>query len=198
MSLVVRVLTSREKKITHELERLFSVADDQFRRSMGGLLPPTVVGGNRITSLTNGDEFYPAMLNAIASARHSITFETYIYWQSDIGRQFADALIDRARAGVKVHVLLDWQGSMKMNPQSVRGLKDAGVEVERYHPLRWYNIRHFNNRTHRKIVVVDGTVGFTGGAGIADLWCGYAQDPDHWREPLVLLLFQSQNEKSIA
>lgn len=182
VSLVVRVLTSREQKITHEIEHVFSVADDQFLRSMSGLLPPAVLGGNRITSLTNGDAFYPAMLNAIGLARHSVTFETYIYWQSEIGRQFADALMDRARAGVKVHVLLDWVGTMDMDPQSVQSLKDAGVEVERYHPLRWYNIRRLNNRTHRKLLVVDGTVGFTGGAGIADLWSGSAQDPDHWRD----------------
>ena len=182
LSLVVRVLTSREKKIAHEIEHLFPVADDQFLRSMGGLLPPAVLGGNRITALTNGDEFFPAMLNAIRSARHSVTFETFIYWQGEIGRQFADALIDRARAGVKVHVLLDWLGTKKMDPQSVQSMKDAGVEVERYHPLRWYNIRRVNNRTHRKLLIVDGTVGFTGGAGIADVWVGNAQDPDHWRD----------------
>src|SRR5512133_1297724 len=182
LSLVVRVLTSREKKIAHEIEHLFSVADDQFLRSLGGLLPPAVLGGNRITALTNGDVFFPVMLNAISSARHSVTFETFIYWQGEIGRQLADALIDRARAGVKVHVLLDWLGTKKMDPQSVQSLKDAGVEVERYHPLRWYNLRRINNRTHRKLLVVDGTVGFTGGAGIADHWLGCAQNPDHWRD----------------
>lgn len=182
LTLVVSVLTSREKKIAHEIDHVFSVADEQFLRSMGGLLPPAVLGGNRITALTNGDEFFPAMLNAIGSSRHSVTFETFIYWQGEIGRQFADALIDRARAGVKVHVLLDWLGTKKMDPQLVPALKDAGVEVERYHPLRWYNIRRINNRTHRKLLVVDGKVGFTGGAGIADLWAGSGQDPDHWRD----------------
>lgn len=182
LSLVVRVLTSREKKIAHEIQHLFSVADDQFLRSMGGLLPPAVLGGNRITAMTNGDEFFPAMLDAIGSARHTVTFETFIYWQGEIGRRFADALIDRARAGVKVHVLLDWLGTKKMDPDSVQSMKDAGVEVERYHPLRWYNVRRINNRTHRKLLIVDGTVGFTGGAGIADVWAGNAQDPDHWRD----------------
>ena len=182
LSLLVRVLTSREKKISHEIEHLFSVADDQFLRSMGGLLPPAMLGGNRITALTNGDEFFPAMLSAIESAQHSVTLETFIYWRGEIGRKFAEALIDRARAGVKVHVLLDWLGTKKMDPQLVQSMKDAGAEVERYHPLRWYNIHRTNNRTHRKLLVVDGTVGFTGGAGIADLWSGRAQDPDHWRD----------------
>src|SRR5512141_793318 len=106
LSLVVRVLTAREKKIEHRIEHLFSVVDDQFLRSMGSLLPPAALGGNKITALTNGDEFFPAMLNAIGSARHTVTFETFIYWQGEIGRRFADALVGRARAGVKVHVPL--------------------------------------------------------------------------------------------
>ena len=182
LSLVVRVLTSREKKVEYEIEHLFSVGDDQFLRSMAGLLPPAALGGNKITTLTNGDEIFPAMLDAIGSAQHTVTFETFIYWQGRIGRQFADALIERARAKVKVHVLLDWLGTMKMDLDSIQSMKDAGVEVMRYHPLRRYNIRRVNNRTHRKLLVVDGTVGFTGGAGIADQWLGTAQDPDHWRD----------------
>ena len=182
LSLVVRVLTSREKKIDYRIEHLFPVGDEQFLRSMCSLLPPAAVGGNRITAFTNGDEFFPAMLDAIRSARHTVTFETFIYWQGEIGREFADALSDRAKAGVKVHVLLDWLGTKKIDPDALRSMEDAGVEVERYHPLRWYNLRRLNNRTHRKLLVVDGKVGFTGGAGIADLWTGHAQDPDHWRD----------------
>jgi cardiolipin synthase len=182
LSLIVRVLTSREKKINYEIEHLFAVADEQFPRSMESLLPPAALGGNKITAFINGDQFFPAMLDAIRSARRSISFETYIYWDGEIGGQFAEALVDRALAGVKVHVLLDWLGTKKINPKAVQSMTDAGVEVERYHPLRWYNIRRANNRTHRKLLVVDGRVGFTGGAGIADLWTGDAQDPDHWRD----------------
>lgn len=182
VSLVVRVLTSREKKVEYRIEHLFSVGDDQFLRSMASLLPPAVIDGNKITTFTNGDEIFPAMLDAIGAAQHSVTFETFIYWQGKIGRQFADALIERARAKVKVHVLLDWLGTKKMDLDSIQSMNDAGVEVQRYHPLRWYNIRRVNNRTHRKLLVVDGTVGFTGGVGIADHWLGNAQDPDHWRD----------------
>ncbi len=182
LSIVVRILTSREKKIEYRIEHLFSVRDDQFLRSMAGLLPPAALGGNKITTLTNGDEIFPAMLNAIGAAQHTVTFETFIYWQGRIGRQFADALIERARAQVKVHVLLDWLGTKKLDLDSIQSMKDAGVEVQLYHPLRWYNIRRANNRTHRKLLVVDGTVGFTGGVGIADEWSGNAQDPDHWRD----------------
>jgi len=182
VSLLVRVLTAREKKIDYRIEHLFSVGDEQFVRSMESLLPPATIGGNKITAYINGDMFFPAMLHAIHSAQNTITFETFIYWQGEIGRQFADALIERARAGVKVHVLLDWLGTRKMDPESVQSMIQAGIEVERYHPLRWYNLRRANNRTHRKLLIADGTVGFTGGAGIADLWTGDGQDPDHWRD----------------
>ena len=182
VSLLVRVLTAREKKIDYRIEHLFSIGDEQFLRSMESLLPPATLGGNKITAYINGDMFFPAMLHAIRSAQNTITFETFIYWQGEIGRQFADALIERARAGVRVHVLLDWLGTRKMDPDSVQSMIDAGIEVERYHPLRWYNLRRANNRTHRKLLIADGTVGFTGGAGIADLWTGDGQDPDHWRD----------------
>jgi len=99
-----------------------------------------------------------------------------------IGREFADALAERARAGVKVHVVLDWLGSKKMEERYVREMEAAGVEVMRYHPLNWFNAWRDNHRTHRKLLVVDGAVGFTGGVGIADEWNGHAQDKDHWRD----------------
>jgi cardiolipin synthase len=85
-------------------------------------------------------------------------------------------------SGVKVHVLLDWVGSQKMDEESLMAMRKAGVEVERYHPVRWYTLSKLNNRTHRKLLVVDGKYGFTGGVGIADKWTGNAQDPDHWRD----------------
>jgi cardiolipin synthase len=182
IAFIVRSLTSREKKITHKLEHLFAIEDPQFLRSMVNLLPPAALPGNKITTLTNGDQFFPAMLHAIRSAQHSVTFETFIYWQGEVGKQFAEALADRAKNGVKVHVLLDWLGTKKMDPRSIDLMQDAGVEIERYHPLRWYNLRRVNNRTHRKLLVIDGKIAFTGGAGIADLWMGNAQDKDHWRD----------------
>jgi cardiolipin synthase len=122
------------------------------------------------------------MLAAIRSATRTITFETYIYWSGEIGREFADALSKRARQGVKVHVILDWIGSQKMDQASLQEMRAAGVEVGRYHPPRWYTINRLNNRTHRKLLVVDGRIGFTGGVGIADKWSGHAQDKDHWRD----------------
>lgn len=122
------------------------------------------------------------MLEAIRGARRTINMETYIYWSGDTGQTFADALCERARAGVAVHLVVDWAGSIRMDDALLGTMQDAGVRVEHYRPLRWYNLGRLNNRTHRKLLVVDGRVGFTGGVGIADQWSGHAQDPDHWRE----------------
>ena len=180
--LIVLNLTSGEKKIEHEIRPLYGVDEPQFVRSMGVLLGPAIVGGNRVTALQNGDEIFPAMLEAIRGATQTISFETYIYWSGRIGREFAEVLAARARAGVEVHVLLDWVGAGKMDDELLDLMVDAGVEVLKYHPLRWYNLGRLNNRTHRKLLVVDGRIGFTGGVGIADEWLGNAQDPDHWRD----------------
>ena len=171
-----------EKKIEQPLERLYATHDPQFRRAMSVLLGPQILDGNHVEVLLNGDQIFPAMVGAIRKATRSITFETYIYWSESIGREFADALIERARAGVKVHVLLDWVGSAKMEKRYLDEMTAAGVQVERFHEPHWSRLPRLNNRTHRKELVVDGTVGFTGGVGIADKWRGHAQDPDHWRE----------------
>jgi cardiolipin synthase len=149
---------------------------------MGVLLGPAIVEGNRFDVLRNGDEIFPAMLAAIRGAETSITFETFIYWSGSIGQQFAEALAERARAGVRVHVLLDWLGSNKLDPAQLEMMARAGVDVERFHAPVWYHLHRMNNRTHRKLLVVDGKVGFTGGVGIADAWSGNAQDPGHWRD----------------
>src|SRR5690606_34830857 len=157
-----------EKKIERRIQHRHGIADPQFQREMSVLLGPAIVPGNQVTAYQNGDEIFPAMLAAIAAARETITFETYIYWSGDIGQKFADALSERARAGVKVHLLVDWVGSIKMDEDMLQEMKQAGVEVERYRPLHWYNLGRMNNRTHRKLLVVDGRVGFTGGVGIAE------------------------------
>ena len=175
-------LRSGEKQIRYQLEHRFAVSDPQFVRSMNHLLGPGLLAGNRITPLQNGDEIFPSMLEAIGNARETITFETYIYWSGDIGRQFSEALCERARAGVKVHVMLDAIGTGKIEKKFLDDLKEAGAEVERYHPIHWYSVARINNRTHRKLLVVDGRIGFTGGVGIADVWNGHAQDKNHWRD----------------
>lgn len=181
-TLLVANFNEGEKKIQTQVESLYAVTDPQFLRSMGVLLGPTIMEGNKVEHLENGREIFPSMLAAIRSAKHTITFETYIYWSGHIGKAFSDALSERARAGVKVHVLLDWIGSAKMDDEMLARLRDSGVEVERYHEPHWANLTRMNNRTHRKLLVVDGQVAFTGGVGIADHWDGDAQDKDHWRD----------------
>jgi len=171
-----------EKELKRKIEHRYGVADPQFRREMGVLMGPAILSGNRANDLQNGSEIFPAMLEAIAGARRTITFETYIYWSGEVGQRFAAALAERARAGIRVHVIIDWAGSIKMDQAMLDQLTEAGVRLERYRPLRWYNLGRMNNRTHRKLLVVDGRVGFTGGVGIADQWLGSAQDPEHWRD----------------
>lgn len=171
-----------EKQIDTRLSRQYDSNDPQFRRSLGVLLGPPILEGNKVEVLLNGDQIFPAMLDAIRSAKKTITFETYIYWSESIGKEFADALMERARAGVKVHVMLDFMGSMKMDLAQIDAMKQAGVLVQRYHKPVWWKLARLNNRTHRKLLVIDGKVGFTGGVGIADQWRGNAQDKDHWRD----------------
>jgi cardiolipin synthase len=182
LTVVILNLRAGEKQIRHKVAHEFNVEDPQFLRSMGNLLGAGILPGNRVQALHNGVQIFPAMLEAIRGARETITFETYIYWSGEIGREFSEALSERARAGVKVHVMLDWAGSAKMDARYLQNLKDAGVEVEQFHPLRWYTLTRLNNRTHRKLLVVDGRIGFTGGVGIADLWQGDADSKEHWRD----------------
>jgi cardiolipin synthase len=173
---------SSEKRVDHPIPRLYGAEDPQFARAMGELLGPAILPGNRVEVLLNGDEIFPSMLKAIRGAQKTINFETYIYWSGAIGKEFADALCERARAGVKVHVLLDWVGSYKMEASLLEQMQHAGVQVEKYHKPTWYQIHRVNNRTHRKLLIIDGREGFTGGVGIADEWSGNAQDPEHWRD----------------
>jgi cardiolipin synthase A/B len=181
ISILKRNLSSGERKLDYRLAEL-PVEDPTFERCMAHLLGPPLVDGNQITTLINGDEIFPAMLAAIGEAQQTITFETYIYWSGKVGRQFADALIGRAKAGVRVHVLLDWLGSNRLDPASLEELKAAGVDVQRYRPLKWHSLTRMNSRTHRKLLVVDGRIGFIGGVGIADEWSGNAESPEHWRD----------------
>ncbi len=180
--LCLSLFSTSEKEVTHNITHEYPVDDPQFIRTMGVLLGPAMVEGNKVETLLNGEQIFPAMIAAIRSAKKSISFETYIYWSGEIGKQFADALAERAKDGVKVHILVDWAGSQKMDAAILAEMKSSGVQIKKYHPLKWYALDRLNNRTHRKILVIDGLVGFTGGVGIADSWNGHAQDPAHWRD----------------
>jgi cardiolipin synthase len=171
-----------DKALEKEIVCNYSVQDAEFVRAMNFILGPSILDGGKVETLLNGDEVFPAMLKAIQNAKKSITFETYIYWSGKVGREFTDALSRKAREGVKVYVLLDWVGSGKMQKDLLEEMESAGVQLARYHEVNWYTLQKLNNRTHRKILVIDGKVGFTGGIGVADHWLGNAQSKGHWRD----------------
>jgi cardiolipin synthase len=123
--LLVMNFAPSEKKIDTQLTRQYDTNDPQFRRSLGVLLGPPIIEGNKAEVLLNGDQIFPAMLKAIREAKYSINFETYIYWQGSIGKEFTEALAERARAGVKVNVLLDWMGSIKIDDASMDEMRRA-------------------------------------------------------------------------
>ena len=182
VTLIAINLMGGEKRIEKKLPRLYDTDDAEFQRALGSLLGPRLVDGNRVDVLINGRQIFPAMLAAIDTARETISFETFIYWSGVIGERFVCSLCERAEAGVRVHVLLDWVGSLKMDNALVTRLREAGVKVIRFHKPHWSNWGKMNNRTHRKLLIVDGVIGFTGGVGIADQWQGDARNPDEWRD----------------
>lgn len=151
-------------------------------RTLATNLNAPLLGGNQIELLENGDEIFPPMLEAIENAERSVNLLTFVYWTGDIARTFAETLARAAHRGVEVRVLLDAFGAAKMHDDLVDLLEAAGCTVAWFHGVRWYKLRRVNNRTHRKVLVVDGKVGFTGGVGIAEEWTGDAQDEDHWRD----------------
>jgi cardiolipin synthase len=151
--------------------------------------------GNSFEVLVNGDEILPAMLGAIEKARRRISLETYVYEAGEVAERFTSALERAARRGVVVNLVLDSIGAAGMDAEHVERLQRAGCRVVNFNPTHWYTLEELNYRTHRKILVVDGQVGFTGGAGVADYWLGDAKNQDQWRDthvrirgPLVQLL----------
>jgi cardiolipin synthase len=164
------------------LDHEFSVDSAEFLTTMAGATGVPYIAGNTFEILNNGDAFYPRMLADIRAARHSITMEAYIYWAGEIGAEFAAALAERAKAGVRVVILLDAVGSSDIGDDTIRILEDGGCHVDWYNPLHWKTLGRFNNRTHRKSLIVDGEIAYTGGAGIADHWKGNARGPEEWRD----------------
>ena len=153
-----------------------------FQRATEAITSSPIAPGNRAEILINGDEIFPAMIETIASAQESVNLLTYVYWHGEIAREIADAVCERAAAGVEVNVLFDAVGSAKMGRELTRQMRDAGANLAIFRPPKPYAVRRLNNRTHRKLCIVDGRVGLIGGVGIADEWTGHAQDPDHWRD----------------
>jgi len=152
------------------------------RRTLEGIIGVPMTEGNDVEILRNGDQIFPVMLEAIAAARHTIDFLTFVYWRGEIGTRFAEALSERARAGVRVRLLLDGWGCHPIERPLVEQMEDAGVQVRWFRPLKQFEPHKMNHRTHRKVVIVDESTGFTGGVGIADEWQGDARDASEWRD----------------
>jgi cardiolipin synthase A/B len=153
-----------------------------MKRVLETVLGRAITGGNSIDVLKNGDEIFPAMLEAISESRRSVDFLTFIYWTGDIGRRFADCLAERAQAGVRVRVILDAMGAWNLDTELVDLMTDAGCDVRWFRPVDKETALQANNRTHRKVLICDELIGFTGGVGIADEWDGDARNENEWRD----------------
>ncbi|MGI9113686.1 MAG: cardiolipin synthase B [Chthoniobacterales bacterium] len=177
------VFLIRRHTLDYHLEHTFAVADPEFYGSALAMAEPVPIEGNAIEILENGDRYFPAMLEAIRAAKKTINFEAYIFHSDDVGREFRDALCERARAGLEVRVLLDGVGSSwSLDNSDVRMMREAGCKFTYYHPTHSWRVDRTNRRTHRRVCVIDGRLAFTGAIGFAKSWNGHAQDPDHWHD----------------
>ena len=168
-----------------KLQSEVGAEDPRAPEYLAALVGAALTVGNAYDVLTNGDQTFPAMLDAINAATRRISFETYVYEKGHVADAFTSALTNAARRGVLVNIVMDSVGSFLIDGAQATLLREAGCHVATFHPTRWYAMEEVNYRTHRKILVVDGEVGFTGGIGIADHWLGHAQDADHWRDTQV-------------
>jgi cardiolipin synthase len=175
-------LVPEQHAVRQPIPHTYGISDPQFPETMQAIYGGEVRRGHHVRTLVNGDEIFPAMLSAIREARYSVNFETYIYWSGEIALRFANTLADKAREGVPVRVLVDWVGSIPFDQRLIDIMQQAGVSFHRFRPLHWYTLDRVNNRTHRKLLIVDGLVGFTGGVGIGDEWLGDARNIHEWRD----------------
>ena len=172
--------------INYHLARRTSVHDRDFLYTIQSTCQAALHHGNRVTILTDGAAFYPAMLEAIRGATHSINMECYIFQEGRIADQFIDALAERARNGVNVTIVVDAIGSFNMWGRPVARLRAAGCRIQAYQRLRWYSLHRFNNRTHRELLIVDGRIAFAGGAGLADWWAYPTEGRSRpWRDTMA-------------
>ena len=185
LAIVGVLLALAQDQQTLKIESAHGAEDPMFPGYVAAVLGGNASGGNSYTVLTNGDQIFPPMLEAVNSAQRRISFETYIYNEGVIGRQFTDAFIAAARRGVLVQLVVDAMGSSKIPKEWQENLRSAGVKVGEFGRPKWYALEELNYRTHRKILVVDGKIGFTGGVGLDDQWLGHAQDKEHWRDTMV-------------
>ncbi len=175
----------RESGQGYDLRGDVDVGEERFLFAAETLTGAPISRGNDVDLLINGDQIFPAYVGAIQEAQDTINLLTYAYWRGEIATEVADALCERARAGVECNVIVDAVGAAKMDRKLVRAMREAGVTVCYFRPPKPYAVKRLQHRTHRKLLIVDGRLGFTGGVGIAEEWTGDAQDPDHWRDTHV-------------
>jgi cardiolipin synthase A/B len=167
------------------VESAYSADDPKFPEYVAAIAGSPVTAGGSFEVLTNGVQIIPAMLAAIEQARERIVFETYVFTDGQIARQFSQALAAAAKRGVRVYLLVDAIGAKGIGSENEKTLRDAGVRLAWFNPVSFRHVEEINGRTHRKILVVDGKVGFTGGVGVADYWAGNADAKDHWRDTQI-------------
>jgi cardiolipin synthase A/B len=177
--------TPESHPAVYALETDIDVESPEFPITMAGMTGMPLVPGNQVALFNDGDEFFPAMLDAVESAEHSITMEQYIFWDGRIGRRFAEAFAEKARAGITVKLLLDAVGSSTLGEPVLQILEAGGCQLAWFSPIHWYTLGRANHRDHRKSLIVDGEVAFTGGAGLADQWLGRAKNARSWRDIMI-------------
>jgi cardiolipin synthase len=171
-----------EKAIKKRIHSDYSVSEPEFRQGVGHLVGAPLLEGNRITALINGDQIFGAQFEAIRNAKRSITLENFIFRSGKLSAQLVPLLCEKARAGVRVHLIMDSLGCAKLEQPEIAAMEKAGVQFVKYNRTEWHKLLRFNHRDHRKILVVDGTIGFTGGACLADEWMGNADTKERWRD----------------
>jgi len=184
--LLMLILALFEPGLAYKISKAPSLElrSDEFLRMLGSLADAQVYHRTRIEVLTNGEVFYEAELEAIRAARHSVNLEAYIFQKGEVTGRFVAALAERARAGVQVRVVLDAIGSFATWNSYMRELTDAGGRVSWYHPVKWYTLPRINNRTHRELIIIDGKIGFIGGAGFGDHWLKGRGGKPRWRDTM--------------
>ncbi len=182
---VAALLLLAQDQVTLKTRSAVAASAPHHADYLAGLLGVQVTAGNRFTVLTNGDQLFPAMLDAVRNARRRVSFETYIYKKGQVADQFTAAFEEAARRGVRVNLVIDAVGGNAIDEDHVRRLEAAGCRLATFNTPAWYSLEELNYRTHRKILVVDGEVAFTGGVGIDDQWLGNAQDKSRWRDTMV-------------
>lgn len=171
--------------INYQLRRRLSIESPDFLHTIQSTCQASLQHHNRITVLANGEQFYPAMLDAVRSAARSVNLECYIVRPGTIADRIVDALAERARAGVLVTIVVDAIGSALLIGAPLRRLREAGCRVTTYQGFTWYRLARLNNRTHRELLIVDGRVAFIGGAGVADWWAMPTRSGPRWRDTMA-------------